>query len=262
MNTILTRRLTAAAMASAAVLAGAGFTALGSIFNYPKVLQSPAADILAVYRQHDLAISAWFLVLALSAALLAPAGVGLGRLGGGRIGRWIAGTGIAAAVVQVTGLSRWVLFVPGISDDALVPARAQDAYHRFQVLHTWLGTIIGGTIGYWLTAVFTVLVVRAVTRASAPRWMAYLGYVAAALIATGVVIPLGLDIARLTNFAGYVSWCCWLVAMAIVLWRGQLRADGSTSSPSVRTLLDSQHGISRDGPRGRLQGARPSKGRS
>jgi hypothetical protein len=49
--------------------------------------------------------------------------------------------------------------------------------------------------------------------------MAYLGYAAAALIATGVVVPLGLDIARLTNFAGYVSWCAWLVAMAIVLWR-------------------------------------------
>ena len=43
MNTLATRRLTAATMASAAILAGAGFTALGSIFNYPKVLQSPAA---------------------------------------------------------------------------------------------------------------------------------------------------------------------------------------------------------------------------
>jgi hypothetical protein len=49
--------------------------------------------------------------------------------------------------------------------------------------------------------------------------MAYLGYVSAALIATGVVIPLGLDIARVTNFAGYVTWCAWLVAMAIVLLR-------------------------------------------
>ena len=37
--------------------------------------------------------------------------------------------------------------------------------------------------------------------------MAYLGYVAAALIATGVVIPLGLDVASLTNFVGYVGWC-------------------------------------------------------
>ena len=135
MNTIATRRLTAATMASAAILAGAGFTALGSIFNYPKVLQSPAAGILAAYRQHGLAISAWFGVLVLSAALLGPAGVGLGRLAGGRTGTWIAGTGIAAALVQVTGLSRWVLFVPGLSDDAVVPAHTQDAYHRFELLH-------------------------------------------------------------------------------------------------------------------------------
>jgi len=219
MNTTLTRRLTAAAMAAAAVLAIAGFTALGSIFDYPKILRSPAADILASYRQHDTAISAWFVVLVLSAALLAPAGVGLGRLGGGQIGQWIAGTGIAAALVQVTGLSRWALIVPGLSDDALRPARTQDAYHTFQVLHTWLGTIVGETIGYALTAVFTVLVVRVVTRAGAPRWIAYLGYGSAALIATGVLIPLGLDIARLTNFAGYVAWCAWLVAMAIMLWR-------------------------------------------
>jgi hypothetical protein len=96
----------------------------------------------------DTAISAWFGVLALSAALLGPAGVGLGRLAGGRTGTWIAATGIAAALVQVTGLSRWVLFVPGLSDDALVPADAPDAYHRFRLLHTWLGTVVGETIGY------------------------------------------------------------------------------------------------------------------
>jgi len=47
MNTTLTRRLTAATMAGAAVLAIAGFTALGSIFDYPKILRSPAAEILA-----------------------------------------------------------------------------------------------------------------------------------------------------------------------------------------------------------------------
>jgi hypothetical protein len=109
MNTTLTRRLTAASMAAAAVLAIAGFTALGSIFDYPKILRSPAADILASYRQHDTAISAWFVVLVLSA----------------------------------------------------------------------------------------------------------------------VLIPLGLDIARLTNFAGYVTWCAWLVAMAIMLWRNNPAARAS-----------------------------------
>ena len=48
-----------------------------------------------------------------------------------------------------------------------------------------------------------------------------------ALIATGVVIPLGLDAASITNFVGYVAWCLWLIAMAVTLWRTK-RADAAT----------------------------------
>jgi hypothetical protein len=154
-----------------------------------------------------------------SAALLAPAGILLGRLAGGTRGRWIARVGVVAAVVQAIGLSRWVLLVPGISHDATDPSRTAAAHHTFELVHTWLGTILGETIGYALTAIFTVLIALTVARATAPRWMTWLGYAAAALIATGVVIPLGLDAASLTNFAGYVLWCLWLLAMAAFLWR-------------------------------------------
>ena len=77
-----------------------------------------------------------------------------------------------------------------------------------------------------LTATFTVLITLEVTRAVAPRWMAYLGYASAALIATGVVIPLGLHAASLTNFAGYVAWCLWLLAMAVFLWRARPATSG------------------------------------
>ena len=164
-------------------------------------------------------MTAWFVVLIVGAALLAPIGVLLGRMAGGRLGRWITITGIAAAAVQVIGLSRWVLFVPRISDDAGVPGRTADAHHTFELLHTWLGKAIGETVGYTLTATFTVLIVLTITRAIAPRWMAVVGYAAAALIATGVVIPLGVDAASFTNFVGYVVWCLWLLAMAVTLWR-------------------------------------------
>jgi len=34
-----------------------------------------------------------------------------------------------------------------------------------------------------------------------------------------VVIPL-VDAASLTNFAGYVLWCAWLLGVAVVLFRG------------------------------------------
>lgn len=228
-----TRRLAAAAMTAAALLAIAGFTALGSVFDYPQILKSPVADILASYRENQGAVTGWFLVLVISAALLAPVGVLLGRIAGGSIGRWIAGVGVAAATVQVIGLSRWVLFVPGISRDATVPAHTADAHRTFELLHTWLGEVLGETTGYALTATFTVLVAIAVTRIIAPRWMTFAGYGSAALIGTGVVIPLGVGAASITNFVGYVAWCLWLIAMAVTLWRSP--ADAPATSMAAAT---------------------------
>jgi hypothetical protein len=213
-----TARRAGAALALASGLAIAGFTVLGSVFEYPQILDEPTADILALFREHQAAVTGWFLVLAVSAALMAPAGIWLGRIAGGRLGRWIAAVGIAAATVQVVGLQRWVTLVPGISDDALDPARRADAEDRFELWHTVLGKAIGETLGYALTATFTVLVVIALSRSILPRWLAIVGYFSAALIATGVVIPV-VGTAGLTNFAGYVAWCAWLLAVAVVLFR-------------------------------------------
>ncbi|HTJ34090.1 MAG TPA: hypothetical protein VL738_12750 [Dactylosporangium sp.] len=211
------RRVAAAAMAGAAALAIAGFTVLGSVFEYPQILQEPTADILLLYRQNQTAVVSWFLVLVAGAVLLAPIGLALGRTAGGRLGAWTAGIAVAATAVQAVGLSRWVLLVPGISAAATDPARTADAHRRFEQLHFWLGEMLGETVGYALTATFTVLVVRAIV---ASRRLAWLGYASAALIATGVLIPLGLTAASLTNFAGYVAWCVWLLAMSVAVWRG------------------------------------------
>jgi len=214
-----TARLAGVSLALASGLAIAGFTALGSIFEYPQILDEPTSDILTKFRDHQGAVTGWFLVLTISAALMAPAGILLGRLTTGTLGRWIAIVGIAAATVQVIGLQRWFTLVPGISKDALDPARSADSETRFEFLHTLLGKVIGETIGYALTATFTVLVVIALRRTILPRWLGILGYVAAALIATGVAIPL-VEQAGLTNFAGYVAWCVWLLAVAVILIRG------------------------------------------
>jgi hypothetical protein len=211
-------RRAGAALALASVLAIAGFTALGSIFEYPQILEKPTSDILALFRQHQSAVMSWFLVLAISAALIAPAGIWLGRMAGGNLGRAITAVGIAAATVQVVGLQRWVTLVPAISDAALDPARRPAAEHSFELWHTVLGKAIGETLGYALTATFTVLVLIALRRSVLPRWLAIVGYTAAALIATGVVIPL-LEAASLANFAGYIIWCAWLLAVAVVLFR-------------------------------------------
>ena len=82
------------------------------------MLDHPAGDVLASFRAHQNAVSAWFVVLALSAALFAPIAVGVGRLSSAPVMRIAVRVGIAAAVVQVVGLLRWPLLVPGYAADA------------------------------------------------------------------------------------------------------------------------------------------------
>ena len=60
--------------------------------------------------------------------------------------------------------------------------------------------------------------------ASSRAWSTFGETVNYALVATGVVIPVGLDAATLTNFAGYVAWCLWLIATACFLWRAATAA--------------------------------------
>jgi hypothetical protein len=217
----MNRKRTAALLIAAAVLANVAFTALGIIFNYPDVLKEPTDDILAAFRNSAAPVVGWFTVMAISAALLAPIAIGVGRLSTGRVMRAAVVAGIAAAAVQVIGLSRWPLLVPGYAADAAgsEPARAAAGRNSFETAHQILGQIIGETFGYVLTAAWTVLVLAAIGRAVAGRWFTILGAVSAVLILAGVVSPLNLPGIDLANFAGYVLWSGWLIAFALVLIR-------------------------------------------
>lgn len=205
------RRLAAVLMVIAVVLANVAFLGLGSVFNYPDILQESASAILAEFREDQGTIITLFVVLAISAALLAPIAVLVGRLAPNKLGRWSIGVGIAAAVVQVIGLLRWPLVVPFLAD--------REDTDAFETVHTALGTIVGETLGYLLTATWTVLIIYALGKRLAGRWFTYLGLVAAALIAVGVFVPLDLPGADFANFFGYILWSIWLVAFAVLIWR-------------------------------------------
>ena len=55
-------KLTASLLILAAVLANLGFSALGSIFNYPDVLDEPAGKVLAAFRDDQSAVRLWFVL--------------------------------------------------------------------------------------------------------------------------------------------------------------------------------------------------------
>ena len=233
--------LTAALLMAAAVLTNAAFTVLGSVFNYPDVLKEPTVDILASFRPSQGQVTFWFAMMAVSAALFAPIAVGVGRLSTHRAMRWAVPTGIAAAVVQVIGLSRWPLLVPRFATDAAStdPATAANGRDAFETAHFILGNVIGETLGYIFTAAWTLLVLVALHRTLAGRWFTALGAVSAVLIVAGVLSPLGLPIIDTANFAGYVLWSLWAIVFAVLLLVRRPRA--SVDSPRGAALVR-EHG--------------------
>jgi hypothetical protein len=212
-------KLTASLLILAAVLANVAFTALGSVFNYPDVLDEPAGQVLTDFADHQSAVGGWFLVLALSAALLAPVAIRVGRLSAHRAMRIAVPIGIAAAAVQVVGLLRWPLLVPGYASDAASgdSAAAASARDSFSTASDVLGTAIGETLGYTLTAAWTVLVIVALGRRYAGTWFRVLGGASAALVFIGVLSPLDLPGVDMANFVGYVLWSVWLIAFAVLI---------------------------------------------
>jgi hypothetical protein len=233
----MNRKTTAVLLIAAAVLTNAAFTVLGSIFAYPDVLKEPVADILAGFREHQGQVSFWFAVLAVSAALFAPIAVGVGRLSSHPAMRVAVPLGIAAAVVQVIGLSRWPLLVPGFAADAASsdPATVARAHDSFETAHRVLGNIIGETMGYALTAAWTLLVIVALHRTLAGRWFSALGAVSAVLIFSGVLSPFDLPMIDTANFAGYVLWSVWLIAFAVLLLRRQRPVAAGSSVAALTT---------------------------
>ena len=206
-------RRTAALLIAGAVTVNLAFLGLGAVFDYPDVLNEPPADVLVRFHDNQLVIGGLFLLLAVGAGLLAPIAIGVSRQGSSRALRWSRPVGIVAAAVQVIGLLRWPLVVPFLAGATPDPATAG----TFDTLNLVLGTIIGETVGYALTAVWTVLVCVGLRRVVLGRVLTALGLLAAVLIAAGTVEPLGVPLSGPANFVGYVLWSCWLVAVAVVL---------------------------------------------
>ncbi|GLW94876.1 DUF4386 domain-containing protein [Actinokineospora globicatena] len=182
-------------MLSLLLIAGAlganlAFVGLGMVFDYPDVLAKPAPDVLIAFNDNQLVVSALFVLLAASAALLIPISRRLDRPG-------LTALGTAAALVQVIGLMRWPLIVPFIDDP-----------DTFTAVSTVLGTVIGETLGYALTAIWTV-------RVAHYYGLKFLAYPAAGLVALGVLIPLGVPGTDMANFIGYILYTVWLVVLAV-----------------------------------------------
>ena len=232
----MNHRLTAALLVTGAVAVNAAFFGLGALFDYPDVLQQPGAEVLASFRDHQVGVMSWFTVLLAGAALMAPIAVGVRRLGSGRSASAAMVVGIAAAVVQVIGLSRWLLVIPTVAWQAADPAREADAVDAYERVGFVMGEVIGETFGYLLTALWTLLVLRSLAKRS-PRWFTVLGTGSAVAVLSGVLIPFGVPGTDLANFLGYVGWSVWLIGFAVLVGRGRFSTSPASTTAASVTLV-------------------------
>ena len=131
-------RSTAVLLVAGAVVVNAAFLGLIQVFDYPDVLNQPPSEVMATFAERQAPVSLLFLLLATGAGLLAPIALRLGRLGRSAVLRTSVWVGVAAAVVQVVGLLRWPLLVPGLAATPTDP----EAIVTFARLHLVLGTMV------------------------------------------------------------------------------------------------------------------------
>jgi hypothetical protein len=92
--------------------------------------------------------------------------------------------------------------------------------------------VVGETFGYLLTAAWTVLIISALGRRLAAPWFMFLGYVAAAMIAVGVLVPLDVPGTDFANFLGYILWSVWMLAFATLILLRPERIENPQAKPA------------------------------
>ncbi len=198
------------------------FFALQRRFDYPAILRKPTEDVLERFAAGGPSLRAIWYGFAFTALLFIPIPVLVQQLFPTAPWYLPVGTtiGVIAGVLQAIGLMRWPFLVPVIvnvwKDPAATAAHKDAAEVAFEIVHRFVGGVIGEHLGYLLTAVWTILVGVAIiqTHLVSP-WIAALGIVAAIGVLYGVLEEVGARWAAGVNAIAYVVWSIWLIVLGV-----------------------------------------------
>lgn len=220
---------------------------LATNFDYPAVLRSPPGAILQAFAEGGPRLVVAWAAFALAALLFAPVAVGVAAVSRrpGHAAGGIASLGVAAAVTQAIGLSRWVYVVPGLAaawTAAPDPAARASIEALFTTLHQFAGVGIGEAIGQSLTAFWLIAAAGAQRRH--PRFgatVAAVGLLAGIVLLLGLAEGLGTVLAFDPGVLGLAALAGFLLLTIWLLWTGLLcilrpAADGWPPEPPERPL--------------------------
>lgn len=185
---------------------------LAANFDYPAILRRPAGEILHAFAAGGTPLVLAWAAFMLAALALAPLALALARLTGHGAG--VTALGIAAALAQAIGLSRWTFVTPGLAAAWRSDAAARTTVEAtFATLHQFAGVGIGETIGQVFTAFWLIGVAAAQARTR--RALAALAALAAVLLLAGQAEGLATAIAF---NPGPLVWSAPLGFLAVTAW--------------------------------------------
>jgi hypothetical protein len=213
------------------VAANAAFVGLIVQFDYDDVLRRPPAEVLSAFQAGgDVLIATWALFM-LAALAFAPLALGVSKWLHARFGEPAAiatSLGVASAVLQAVGLSRWVFAIPVLAQaHAADPADADHVFMLYAVLNQFAGVAIGEHLGQMLLIGWTSGVALTLWRSREPMFQVLA--TPAALIGPAwligqtelyaTVLP-ALPVIEAAPFA-FMAWEVWILVLgAVIVWAG------------------------------------------
>jgi hypothetical protein len=220
-----------------AMFASFGLLSVG--FDYPGVMDHPAAEVLRTVHNAGSEVRIYWLGVVLAACALLLVSVSLPSLVAGRhrgVSAMVAAAGGVAALMTVLDTSRWVWLYPNLADRwaSAAPALRRTLEEDWQSYHQLLGEGIGRYLatlfsGIWALGLGAIML-------SDGRWPRVLGVagVAAGVLFLASALP-GLSFSAwgVLNTAGFAIWVVWLVASGLLLLGVRLPIRARASSPPV-----------------------------
>ncbi len=255
-------RLTAVLLLVEVALINVCFLVLQSVFEFPAILNKPAAHVLPLFYKNSSIIIPTYYAFTLSSLLLIPLALLLHRLLTTKPSTFMNITttiGVVTAIFQTLGFIRWPFLVPYLAT-TYVHAQTSDVTRQsievfYNAFNIYAGHTVGEHLGFLFNAVWGILLSIAILRSPlftgrSWRWIGIVGIILSVGILGNPLQDLSLNFAptapyyfisnltqiNLIYLISYALWAIWLIAPAIrllVLRREQI---ASTSTPQFRDV--------------------------
>lgn len=224
-----TSRTAGALLVAVPLIFTAGFTGLQLTFEYPDILRKPAGEVLTRFAAAGPDLHAYWYAMMFAALLMIGGTIAAGLHFWKRdslIAALSIGAGVLAGLVQALGLLRWVMLVPSLAAMYVAPGATEMdksmAVALFDAANNYLGMGVGEHLGYFFTAIWTVLAATLVFGTN--RIIAVSGILIAFGVLSGMLEPYGVPMTGLINAVSYSLWALWTLILGIVVLRDKRQA--------------------------------------